>query len=101
MGIFEDLAEAEEGIKHGHYWKSLEAIARARKAALDELADALCQGGDSRKVGDELQLGHFFTGTWEDIAWTLVEQGAYEWVDPEAKYWIRECVKTCENPEAK
>ena len=46
----------------------------------------------------ENHLGHMLVGTWEDAAWALVEHGGYEWVDPEAKYWIRQSLKNGDTP---
>lgn len=90
MSLFDSLAKAEQDIIAGYPANALKCIAQAREAAIADLAEALCQGGDTRKIDDELQMGHFCLSTWEDAAWTLVEHGGYEWVDPERKYWIRE-----------
>ena len=120
LTLFQHLDGAEKAISEGRLATALAHVAGAKEQAIAETADALCQGGDSRWVlkstGEKIEtgtlqfydlqrqglvenhLGHMFMGTWEDAAWALVEHGGYEWVDPEAKYWIRQSLKNGDTP---
>lgn len=103
LTLFQHLAGAEAAISDGRLATALAHVAGAKEQAIAETADSLCQGGDSRWVlkatGEivetgtlqfydqqrqglvEQHLGHLFTATWEEAAWSLVEHGGYEWVD--------------------
>lgn len=55
---------------------------------LDHLEDALYQGGDSREVDGEHQVGHLCLSTWESIRALLIEAGRLEPVG-DSEYWAR------------
>lgn len=55
---------------------------------LELLNDALWQGGDTRKVDGEYQVGHMFLSTWEIIHELLLREKVLEFV-PGQTYWAR------------